>query len=460
MDDLTPAPYNPRKIDSEAFEKLKESISLFGMVKPVIINSHTRIIVAGHQRCKAARAVGITHVPIIEIGNISTQDEMRINLAHNIAESSKTKAWIADADTLPIGYTLLPHTRFQYKENANPNTTKDVGKLVMMYSNFLSVVIDDDGNVLCNSDFVVVGKLTRNDVLVYKLENAKREKFLEYIFREYGVYNYDGLSDIKNYNQFLAQPPRPRDRGFTSLLYKKYVLPYIEEKYGTDKSAFKCVDFGAGSARSPELMTKAGYRMEWYEPNHLVRGTQKINLKAIINAIKGIELSIRKDGLFDIVILDSVLNSVISMEFEHYVMLCCNALIKSDGVFFTASRSELSATGVEKREKAYTRHSLSQGYFDKNNFAPAVFHGRWGMQKYNSPEMIDAVMKRYFEKSETVSAGGVVNAVGRKPKQFPIEEYQQAIEAEFNFEYPNDYRHNMHVGLQALVLDEIKRRDI
>ena len=458
MDALTPAPYNPRKIDAEAFEKLKESISLFGMVKPVIINSFTKIIVAGHQRTKAARAVGMTHVPVIEIGNISTQDEMRINLAHNIAESSKTHACVTDAAQLPIGYTLLAHERFKYDENANPSATKDVGKLVMMYSNFLSVVIDEEGNVLCNSDFIVVGKLTRNDVLVYKLENTKRGKFIEYIFREYGVYNYDGVSDIKNYNQFLAQPPRPRDRGFTSVLYKRFVLSYIKETYGEDKTSFKLVDFGAGSARSPELMHKDGYRMEWYEPNHLVRGSQKINLKAIINAIKGIELSIRKDGLFDIAILDSVLNSVISLEFEHYVMLCCNALMKPNGVFFTASRSELSATGVENREKAYTRHSLAQGYFDKDNFAPAVFHGRWGMQKYNSPEMIDAVMKRYFHEYEVKSAGGVVNAIGRKPIQFPIEEYAHAIDAEYNFEYPNEYRHNQHVGLKDALIAKLKER--
>lgn len=80
------------------------------------------------------------------------------------------------------------------------------------------------------------------------------------------------------------------------------------------------------------------------------------------------------------------------------------------------------------------------------------------MQKYNSPEMIDAVMKRYFHEYEVKSAGGVVNAIGRKPIQFPIEEYAHAIDAEYNFEYPNEYRHNQHVGLKDALIAKLKER--
>lgn len=48
--DLKPAEYNPRRISEEDYQKLKNSISTFGLVDPIIVNLKNMHIVGGHQR--------------------------------------------------------------------------------------------------------------------------------------------------------------------------------------------------------------------------------------------------------------------------------------------------------------------------------------------------------------------------------------------------------------------------
>lgn len=48
--DLKPAEYNPRRISDEDYQKLKNSISTFGLVDPIIVNLKNMHIVGGHQR--------------------------------------------------------------------------------------------------------------------------------------------------------------------------------------------------------------------------------------------------------------------------------------------------------------------------------------------------------------------------------------------------------------------------
>lgn len=48
--DLKPAEYNPRRISDEDYQKLKNSISTFGLVDPIIVNLKNMHIIGGHQR--------------------------------------------------------------------------------------------------------------------------------------------------------------------------------------------------------------------------------------------------------------------------------------------------------------------------------------------------------------------------------------------------------------------------
>lgn len=50
IEDIKPADYNPRKMEDDEFQKLKESINEFGLVDPIIINLDNNKIIGGHQR--------------------------------------------------------------------------------------------------------------------------------------------------------------------------------------------------------------------------------------------------------------------------------------------------------------------------------------------------------------------------------------------------------------------------
>lgn len=61
LDQLKPADYNPWVIAAEALEGLMNSISQFGCVEPIVVNTRGRknVIVVGNQRLKALRSLGI-----------------------------------------------------------------------------------------------------------------------------------------------------------------------------------------------------------------------------------------------------------------------------------------------------------------------------------------------------------------------------------------------------------------
>jgi len=84
VSDLIPAKYNPRKDlkpGDKEYEKIKNSITEFGYVDPIIINSDNTII-GGHQRLKVLRDLGYTEVDCVVI-EIDKTKEKALNIALN-----------------------------------------------------------------------------------------------------------------------------------------------------------------------------------------------------------------------------------------------------------------------------------------------------------------------------------------------------------------------------------------
>ncbi len=79
------ADYNPRSISTHDFESLKRSIKQYGFLEPVVVNrfaGRENIIVGGHQRVRAAKALGLIEVPVIYV-NLPLKEEQLLNLALN-----------------------------------------------------------------------------------------------------------------------------------------------------------------------------------------------------------------------------------------------------------------------------------------------------------------------------------------------------------------------------------------
>lgn len=89
--ELHPSEYNPRTFNEKALADLKESISRFGLVDPIIVNSaenRKNIVIGGHFRLKAAQALGHEEVPVIYINipDIQKEQELNIRLNKNLGE--------------------------------------------------------------------------------------------------------------------------------------------------------------------------------------------------------------------------------------------------------------------------------------------------------------------------------------------------------------------------------------
>ena len=88
---LRPSEYNPRKISKEAFAHLKESITRFNMVDPIIANAapeRHNVVIGGHMRLKAAKDLGHEVIPVVyvNIPDIEREKELNLRLHKNTGE--------------------------------------------------------------------------------------------------------------------------------------------------------------------------------------------------------------------------------------------------------------------------------------------------------------------------------------------------------------------------------------
>ena len=88
---LNPAAYNPRTWDEIAKTQLKESITRFGVVDPLIVNnaeSRKNIVIGGHFRLEVLTELGHTEVPVVylNIPDIEKEKELNIRLNRNQGE--------------------------------------------------------------------------------------------------------------------------------------------------------------------------------------------------------------------------------------------------------------------------------------------------------------------------------------------------------------------------------------
>ena len=248
INDVTGSEYNPREITQDALQKLQDSIRRFGMIKPLIVNSSNNVITAGHQRKKAAVALGLEYLPCIKIATPSLQDEILFNLMHNSIETSKTTVSLKDFKVGAYHYCDSSKIKIE-GEPQNVLICSEITKLLSRYGEWGSVVTDGDGNVILNAEYAYCAKKLGYGVLTYGILNEDVKEFLECMGVEYGKYNFDNLG-IKTYHQFLAQPKRLSTDGRqsnTSILYDKHLIPRLQK-------SDSIIDIGAGRMAYVKLL--------------------------------------------------------------------------------------------------------------------------------------------------------------------------------------------------------------
>jgi len=95
INDLIFAEYNPRQLMKDEYKQLKDSITRFGLVDPIIVNKNEErknIIVGGHQRVRIAKDIKIKEVPCVEV-DLTLDKERELNIRLN----KNSGSWDYDA---------------------------------------------------------------------------------------------------------------------------------------------------------------------------------------------------------------------------------------------------------------------------------------------------------------------------------------------------------------------------
>jgi ParB-like chromosome segregation protein Spo0J len=80
--ELIPDPRNARTHSKRQIDQIRASIEAFGFTNPVLADPEGHII-AGHGRLQAARAMGLTELPVITLSGLSDTQKRALRIADN-----------------------------------------------------------------------------------------------------------------------------------------------------------------------------------------------------------------------------------------------------------------------------------------------------------------------------------------------------------------------------------------
>jgi ParB family chromosome partitioning protein len=458
---LRPAEYNPRRLSPESFVRLQGSLGRHGVVKPVILNADGTLV-AGHQRTKGLKAIGQETTPAMILPQkVRLQDEIKFNLLHNRVE---TESSLVYAEPGPIGqWCWIPWQTIQVEESKNLPFQQAIAFMTAAHGAWGSVVIDDQGRIVLNAEYAAVAKTQRFDILAWTCASSDAAELVQDLTGEYGVYDWSGLEEqAPVWNQHIVQPNRLREHSskakadqvrYKSEVWERLVLPQIT-------TSTRVVDFGAGHGDYARHLRGKGYKVQDYEPYRTLKGKYSLDIRTIVGQIRSIERELRERGLYEVVVLDSVINATTSLDYQHWVLLTVNALCAADGQVCIGTRNLERELAYENSSHSISRDSTRLNFLDSENVDMRFVKGKWQRIRYHTPESLRGLLLRYFEDVQlSDTSRATVKAICRKPRVFPIEEYEEAFRNEFNMPYPNDFRHNKHEGIAAILIELIKDRN-
>lgn len=440
--DIKPADYNPRRISDSAFAELKGSLKTLGFILPIIVNRENMTIVAGHQRTKAAMAIGLTEAPCYYVLGIDIESEVRFNQVHNGIELEPDIHSECLNVRAPGFYDDIAAEDFIIKDS-KATIVKDMCQLMVNYGNALCAIVIGSECVFGNN-YIKAAKITGMPIHCCFVEESKRSMFEYYFKQDYGVFSYDHI-ERGDFVQGLAQPPRLKVLPW-SCLYE-IAVPHLQNE---DRKSVKVFDFGCGKAQYiTKLHKQLGYRnaigLEFFNHN-----TVGISVEHGQEMVDDFIAFVKANGKFDYVICDAVINSVNTQEAEDAVLMCLNLFCKMGGKIFISGRN-LEYMKQQTEANRNTTPMMSINFFDENGLTAIMKQGQWFFQKFLTDEDVDKIIKRMgFDVFVRKKSSGYFFIGAYKTKDFPKEEYAKAVDYEFNLKLPNNRRYNRHGDVKEL----------
>lgn len=435
---LRGAAYNPRKISDDAEEKLDHSISLLGFVKPVICLPDG-LIIAGHQRTKAARRLGLETVPAYVLQRVSEDDEVKFNQLHNGTDLDD----VGDLVTIPPGteagfFDVSPELITGDLKMAGTRLRNEISTLILKYGPWGGAVATHSGVVISSGQYALACKSLGIPCRVHRVPDALGDEASQIFRTRFGAFNYDHIKRTP-WVQSFAQPFRLRgddDRG--SQTYR-HALKEI-------RKGDRILDFGYGQGDYLKKLRADGHRI--YGVEFFARNAAwQLDVATIHRRIDEMCKAIRQDGLFDVIVCDSVINSVDSQQAEDDVLTCLSALARPGGlVFFSGRGLDPKLSDVDFTQSSWGRqvipfcdeHGLTAVH---QNGTGATAKGGWYFQKYHDRETVERIARRFLDPDPLVHwvrigafASWQVRAV--RTVELPEEQIEASLRREFDLPWP------------------------
>lgn len=441
IDQLRPADYNPRAISDASLESLADSLRTLGIVKPVVA-LRDGLIVAGHQRTRAAKMAGFTHTPVCFLSKKpNPQDEIRFNQLHNGTDldSGEEAAWVPPA-TEP-GFAMVDLVSGNHR-SIGASTRSEVARMLTAYGNWGGCVASMQGEVLSSASYALAAHVISQKVRCFYVPDDQVDRVRAIFAEQYGRYSYDRI-ERRTFNQTFAQLYRLRGGQ------KDNYSPTYDWLLREVPKTARIFDFGCGQGDYVRTLKAQGYDIHGLE--FFRRRGGALDLSAINRMIDTMLLSIRMHGLWDVVICDYVLNSVDTQQAEDDVLACVNAFLKPGGRAFFSGRPMKRVLGSARMSRRITQHREVE-FLDQHNISGLFRGGEWFFQKFHSPEDVQAIVRRHFRddgEHQYHEGTSAWQASVVKAKQAP--DQRGAIEREFNLPLPGEKRIGRHEDVLAVM---------
>ena len=443
------ADYNPRYISPEKIALLQQSTRELGIIKPIIIRGEDNKILAGHQRSTAEARNGKTHIKAFILSKVNSTDEVRFNQLHNLSECE-----VSDRAPVIIVRTATPVEEFAVVKNSDIEILRpgeknqavaQLTKLILRYGQFANAIINESGEVIISAIYAKAVKLLGFDLYVYRISREKEEVALKYFAEQYGVFSYTHI-EKKTYMQTLAQKYRLRSENRShSTLYEKAVIPRIKKEH-------TILDFGAGQRDYAKMLQGKGYNIHTIEFFLRKQGKDIIWMEEIRNDFARIITQLTFKGQYDVVVCDSVLNSVDSLEAQKSVLISLSALCKKGGqIFWSGIPIKFKEMHIDRKNTFDNKESSA--FLDEYGFTGNFRYGEWYFQKYHTRMEAEELNKKYIsdryqllDRGEPATGefhGSSFQVITINEKKVSEQEMIDALTFEFSLPLPGGKRHNM-----------------
>lgn len=435
---LRGAEYNPRFIGDEDIDVLAKSIETLGMVKPLIVRGD--LLVAGHQRTKALRRMGVTKAPVYRLPTeTTTYDEVRFNQLHNGTDLDRGDEAAVIPVPLKLGYNIVPGECVEANWKATgAGVRKAICDLINRFGSWGGVVaVQETGEVIHCGQYAMAAATVMAPLTVYAVPEARRKEYAEKLGRAYGVFDYKNIQR-ETYVQSLAQKFRNikgERKQTNSTLYRERVWPWLQEHDPLNE--MRILDFGAGQGDSAAWMRRKGCKLWEVELFRRIGGGMEFDKASIHRMINSLCGEISKNGLFDVVVCDSVLNSVDTKEAEVAVTDMITAFTKPGGQLFFSGRGKEDLLSKQKATRD-VGEGTNVWFLDEHGFTGLYRSGRWFFQMFHSKEQIMEIVGRLgLQEAELKYVGQSWHVIGKVPDFYDEDRVRAAIKFEFELPLPD-----------------------